>query len=134
MGVMLRDISSMCPFEGDYDNPKGCLCISILSQVPLDYADPHGDSAAIALIRIPSPLAGTPAYRGPILFNPGGPGGSGVDLIRKAGLFFSVIVGPRFDLVGFDPRGEKNSLLFHLPHIMLHLSRGSLHDAARIIF
>ena len=44
-------------------------------------------------------------YRGPILFNPGGPGGSGVDLIRRSGDVFSLVVGPQFDIVSFDPRG-----------------------------
>jgi pimeloyl-ACP methyl ester carboxylesterase len=47
----------------------------------------------------------SPEYRGPILFNPGGPGGSGVEFIREGGDVFSSILGPQFDIVGFDPRG-----------------------------
>ncbi|KAF9457253.1 TAP-like protein-domain-containing protein [Collybia nuda] len=79
--------------------------------VPLNYSDPYGEKAIIALTRIPSPLpVGSPWYRGPILFNPGGPGGSGVDLVVQAGKLFSTIVGPQFDVLGFDPRGVGHSV------------------------
>ncbi|KJA21599.1 hypothetical protein HYPSUDRAFT_140328, partial [Hypholoma sublateritium FD-334 SS-4] len=48
-------------------------------------------------------------YRGPVLFNPGGPG-SGVDFIRSArGEQFSSILGPQFDILSFDPRGVARS-------------------------
>lgn len=74
--------------------------------VPLNYSDPSGDKAAIAMARIPAAvLPGSPQYRGPILVNPGGPGGSGVDLVLGAGALLSGIVGPNFDVLGFDPRG-----------------------------
>lgn len=78
------------------------------NQVPLNHSEPEGQEAAIALIRKPALIPSTSIfYRGPILFNPGGPGGSGVDLIQGAnGDLLSIIVGPRFDVVGFDPRGE----------------------------
>lgn len=59
----------------------------------------------MALIRIRSPVWNTGSYRGPILFNPGGPGQSGVAFIRQAGSLLRQIVGPNYDLVGFDPRG-----------------------------
>jgi len=90
-------------------NWHGCFperqCARII--VPLNYSDPQGAEAIIALIRIPSPLAeSSPEYKGPILFNPGGPGGSGVEMIRgRAGDIFSLVLGPQFDIVGFDPRG-----------------------------
>ena len=49
--------------------------LSTYTQVPLDYSNPNGSTAAIALIRIPSALpANSTDYRGPILVNPGGPG------------------------------------------------------------
>jgi pimeloyl-ACP methyl ester carboxylesterase len=44
-------------------------------------------------------------YLGPILVNPGGPGGSGTQFVALYGMALSAIVGPRFDIVGFDPRG-----------------------------
>ncbi|KAF8171855.1 hypothetical protein BJ912DRAFT_1082081 [Pholiota molesta] len=75
--------------------------------VPLDHSNRSGREAVIALIRKPSlfPLT-SESYNGPILFNPGGPGGSGVDMIQgPGGDLLSTIVGPQFDVVGFDPRG-----------------------------
>lgn len=75
--------------------------------MPLNYSEPHGEKAAIAITRYPAAvLAGSPAYRGPILFNPGGPGGSGVNFIAVAGSALAQIVGPEFDILGFDPRGK----------------------------
>lgn len=44
-------------------------------------------------------------YQGIIFLNPGGPGGSGTDLISRYGKVISTIVGPRFDVLGFNPRG-----------------------------
>jgi pimeloyl-ACP methyl ester carboxylesterase len=74
------------------------------AQVPLDYDRPRGPTIELALIRKP---AGDPARRiGSIFFNPGGPGGSGVDFVRAAAPFlYSDEVRARFDYVGFDPRG-----------------------------
>ena len=51
------------------------------------------------------PATDTENYRGTIFLNPGGPGGSGTDLLRRFGENISEIVGPSFDLLGFDPRG-----------------------------
>lgn len=39
------------------------------------------------------------------MINPGGPGGSGVEIIILLGQLIGEIVGPEFDIVGFDPRG-----------------------------
>ncbi|GJE95975.1 hypothetical protein PsYK624_121680 [Phanerochaete sordida] len=74
--------------------------------VPLYYSDPSAGSAAIALIKSPSNFsAGSAEYLGPILFNPGGPGGSGVELVLAGAPYFRAIIGAQYDLVGFDPRG-----------------------------
>lgn len=51
---------------------------------------------------------------GPILFNPGGPGGSGVDQILQRGDQFATVIGPQFDMVGFDPRGKCPSYTIYL--------------------
>ncbi|MDQ3662930.1 MAG: alpha/beta hydrolase [Actinomycetota bacterium] len=74
------------------------------ARVPLDYDEPDGAGIRIALIRL---KAGNPKRRiGSLFLNPGGPGGSGVDMVRFGGRFlFSDEVRARFDLVGFDPRG-----------------------------
>jgi pimeloyl-ACP methyl ester carboxylesterase len=76
--------------------------------VPLDYDKPRGATISLALIRRP---ADDPAHKlGSIFFNPGGPGGSGVDFVRGLGnVIYSDEVRARFDLVGFDPRGIARS-------------------------
>lgn len=56
------------------------------------------------------PATDTANYRGTILVNPGGPGGSGTNLIERVGANISHIVGPSFDVLGFDPRGTGASL------------------------
>ncbi|MEI7034543.1 alpha/beta hydrolase [Streptomyces pratensis] len=76
-------------------------CASV--DVPLDYARPSGTTLSIALIR---KKARTTEQRrlGSLLFNFGGPGGSGVaTLPRAAGAYEKL--NSRYDLVGFDPRG-----------------------------
>ena len=72
--------------------------------VPLDYDRPSGRQITLALARLP---ASDPSRRiGSLFINPGGPGGSGVDVVLEAGQFlYSDEVRARFDLVGFDPRG-----------------------------
>lgn len=83
--------------------------------VPLNYSAPISPSnhASIALIRIPSPYPRfSKQYKGPILFNPGGPGGSGVDLILRVGKLLRAIVGNGYDVVSFDPRGISRSRPF----------------------
>jgi pimeloyl-ACP methyl ester carboxylesterase len=74
------------------------------AQVPLDYNSPDGVQIEIALARVP---ARNPSQKiGSLFLNPGGPGGSGVDLIREG---FTAQIDPavldRFDIVGWDPRG-----------------------------
>ncbi|KAK2460048.1 hypothetical protein APHAL10511_007925 [Amanita phalloides] len=96
--------------------------------VPLDYSKPIGsnNTASIAIIRIPSPYSSSSKeYKGPILFNPGGPGGSGVDFILTGGSLFRSILGNAFDIVGFDPRGMclLNASYAHLTLLLIGISR-----------
>lgn len=45
-----------------------------------------------------------------MLFNPGGPGGSGFDSIAQGGTVISSSLGlTGYDLIGFDPRGVDRS-------------------------
>jgi pimeloyl-ACP methyl ester carboxylesterase len=76
--------------------------------VPLDPEEPSGDTITIAMVRLP---AVDPDTRiGPLLFNPGGPGGSGFDYIAQAGNTMVNQMGLQdFDLIGFDPRGVDRS-------------------------
>ncbi len=73
-------------------------------KVPRDYAHPAGPQLTIALARLP---ATDPAHRiGSIVFNPGGPGISGIDAIRfGTDTLFTPAMRARFDIVSFDPRG-----------------------------
>jgi len=75
-------------------------------RVPLDYANPDGDSIEIAVIRV---KAADPGRRiGSLVFNFGGPGASGVETMAQAAKVFTTL-NSRFDLVSFDPRGVGES-------------------------
>jgi pimeloyl-ACP methyl ester carboxylesterase len=70
---------------------------------PLDYANPTGPQLQLALFRR---KARRPAQRlGSLLMNPGGPGASGVELVRNLPFGFPTQLRDRFDIVGWDPRG-----------------------------
>ncbi|KAF9449492.1 hypothetical protein P691DRAFT_727897 [Macrolepiota fuliginosa MF-IS2] len=77
--------------------------------VPLNHLDQSSNNSrhgAIAIIRKPARFPSSdPRYRGPILFNPGGPGGSGVVFLNTMGDLLDQALGPEFDIVSFDPRG-----------------------------
>ncbi|MFI1703776.1 alpha/beta hydrolase [Streptomyces griseoruber] len=71
--------------------------------VPVDRERPQGATVDLALARH---RATDPEHRiGPLLVNPGGPGGSGREFAFAAPLSFSPDLLERFDIVGFDPRG-----------------------------
>ena len=76
--------------------------------VPLDYADPTGQTIDIALTRLP---AADPTRRiGALVINPGGPGGAGVRTLHQLGtMLFPDETRARFDIVSFDPRGVGES-------------------------
>lgn len=76
-------------------------------RLPLDYDHPSGAKVEVALAKIP---AADPSRRiGTLFLNPGGPGGSGVQLALAAPDFLSQDLLDRFDIVGFDPRGTNNA-------------------------
>ena len=76
-------------------------------KLPVDYDHLGQATTEIAVVRIP---ARKPLQRiGSLFLNPGGPGGSGVQLALSAPDAFSAAVRDRFDLVGFDPRGTNYS-------------------------
>jgi pimeloyl-ACP methyl ester carboxylesterase len=87
------------------DCGEGFQCAD--ADLPLDYRHPHGRTISIALIRR---TAADPARRiGSLFFNPGGPGGSGVNFVRSAYQTLPDELRARFDIVGFDPRGVARS-------------------------
>jgi pimeloyl-ACP methyl ester carboxylesterase len=74
-------------------------------EVPLDPADPSGEQIELALAR---KQASGPAEEriGSLVFNPGGPGGSGIEFLAAASAtLMPEELADRFDLVSFDPRG-----------------------------
>jgi pimeloyl-ACP methyl ester carboxylesterase len=76
-------------------------------QVPLDHARPDGDTIDIEVARV---ATANPDERiGSLLFNPGGPGGSGIDFLESAAAIVPFELANRFDLVSFDPRGVGSS-------------------------
>jgi pimeloyl-ACP methyl ester carboxylesterase len=84
--------------------PCGAPFECATASVPLDYDHANGAKISLSLIRLP---ASDPKHRiGSLFTNPGGPGGSGIDLVRGAAQsVYSDAVRARFDIVGFDPRG-----------------------------
>ncbi|WP_425829853.1 alpha/beta hydrolase [Streptomyces fractus] len=76
-------------------------------KAPLDYAEPSGPTIDLALIR--TEARGDRSDRiGSLLFNFGGPGISGVDLLPAFAPQYAKL-RERYDLVGFDPRGVSAS-------------------------
>jgi pimeloyl-ACP methyl ester carboxylesterase len=72
------------------------------ANVPLDYAQPHGPTLPLAVLRQP---AADPEHRIGTLFTAvGGPGGSGFTWARQGELFPGEL-SRRFDVVTFDQRG-----------------------------
>lgn len=83
----------------------GFACAEV--RVPRDYAAPTANYLNISLIR----AAATDRDQriGSLFVNPGGPGASGVDLVRGGVGIFPEALRERFDIVGFDPRGVNTS-------------------------
>ncbi|MEZ0363402.1 alpha/beta hydrolase [Mycobacterium sp. pUA109] len=95
---------SCAPFVGATDKVPTARCTRVA--VPIDYDQPNGQQAQLAMIRIPA----TGQRIGTLLINPGGPGASAVDTVAAMGASLAKTpVGSHFDLVGFDPRGVGHS-------------------------
>ena len=74
-------------------------------QVPMDYDNPEGESIELALNR----RAVDGATRN-ILVNPGGPGGSGLDMVSSTvPSMFCDDLQRAYNVIGFDPRGVGES-------------------------
>lgn len=81
--------------------------------VPRNYSDPTGPTIQIAVSRILH-TSSARKYKGIILTNPGGPGGSGLDLnVFLIGALKAEHLGAAaadYDWIGFDPRGVGSSV------------------------
>ncbi|WP_159328876.1 alpha/beta hydrolase [Streptomyces tendae] len=106
-----KDCPAPAPVQGGGEAP-GALpdgtrwqCATL--RTPLDWKNPSGESMDLALIR--ARTAGDPDERiGSLLFNFGGPGGSGVATLPGLAADYEKL-RTRYDLVSFDPRGVGNS-------------------------
>ncbi|MET9729907.1 alpha/beta fold hydrolase [Streptomyces sp. NPDC006458] len=77
-------------------------------KAPLDWDDPKGDTIGLALIR--AKTTGDKSDRiGSLIFNFGGPGGSGVYTLPAFGPDYATL-RTRYDVVSFDPRGVGRSV------------------------
>ncbi|CAM5427064.1 Tripeptidyl aminopeptidase OS=Streptomyces glaucescens OX=1907 GN=tap1 PE=3 SV=1 [Streptomyces glaucescens] len=95
-----------CPADWGLEKPIQCGWVT----VPLDYAKPYGKQIKIAVDRVGN--TGTQAERqGALVYNPGGPGGSGLRFPRRVTTKAPVWqnVAKAYDFVGFDPRGVGKS-------------------------
>ncbi|MFD4667298.1 alpha/beta hydrolase [Streptomyces halstedii] len=86
--------------EGGSAPGPGWRCATV--EVPLDHSKPDGATIGIALIR--KEATRKSRRLGSMLFNFGGPGGSGVAVLPRAAAAYEHL-NTRYDLVGFDPRG-----------------------------
>ncbi|MGW0957526.1 alpha/beta fold hydrolase [Streptomyces gelaticus] len=77
----------------------GVQCADVT--VPLDYADPRGRTITVAISRLKA--TDTRHRIGSILLNNGGPGGTALESPPEFHAWMKK-VGPRYDIVGFDPR------------------------------
>lgn len=69
--------------------------------VPLDWDHPDGQAITLALKRRPA----TASRTGTLFLNPGGPGGSGREMLDN----FDASAFPHDDVIGWDPRGTGGS-------------------------
>lgn len=77
-------------------------------KVPRDWNNPERGTFSLSMVRHRS--SGPASQRiGSLFFNPGGPGGSGVDIAPSVWSILPEEVKARFDLVSFDPRGVGES-------------------------
>ncbi|EUC31269.1 hypothetical protein COCCADRAFT_38629 [Bipolaris zeicola 26-R-13] len=83
---------------------NGFDCANLI--VPLDYEDSSVGTTTVAFIRKLAPGNVTQD----LLFNPGGPGGSGVgSLLSGIGDLILNLSGEQYNIISFDPRGVNNS-------------------------
>lgn len=88
-------------------NQQRVLCSTV--EVPLDYAQPQGQTLRVAVSRLP---AGDSRRRlGSLVLNPGGPGAGAVDMLPTLAMMAQGVsrAASRYDLVAFDPRGVGRS-------------------------
>ena len=84
---------------------QGLQCGSVT--VPVDYAKSGGPTIQIAVAE--HPAEDPSSDLGPLIINPGGPGGSGIDDLPNELSVLTPALLDDFDIVSFDPRGVDRS-------------------------
>lgn len=106
-----RDCPAPSPVQGGGEAPDalpdGTRWQCATMRAPLDWDKPNGKTLGIELIRARS-TADADDRIGSLLFNFGGPGGSGVTTLPALATDYEKLRS-RYDLVSFDPRGVGNS-------------------------
>lgn len=82
---------------------EGFECATVTA--PTDWSDASSAPINVALQRVRA----TGDRQGSLFINPGGPGGSGTQLVTYAQYLFGADVLAAYDVVGFDPRGTGRS-------------------------
>lgn len=95
-----------CPADWGLKPPIQCGYVT----VPVDYAEPNGRTIKLAVDRVGN-TGGKGERQGSLVYNPGGPGGSGMKfpnrVTGKNPLWAKT--SKAYDFVGFDPRGVGHS-------------------------
>ncbi|HEX6342267.1 alpha/beta fold hydrolase [Umezawaea sp.] len=89
-----KDIANRWPTT---DERSECAVVT----VPVDYAKPEGRTVDIAISRVRA----SGSRVGVVLLNPGGPGGSGMEMPKELLRSQAAGIGVHHDLIGFAPRG-----------------------------
>ena len=105
IGDVDEDLRTFYTQDVRWESCEGSFSCATI-EVPLDYTDPGRESIEIAAIRADT----SGEAQGTILVNPGGPGGSGFNIVKDS---LDYITSDRlredYDVVGFDPRGVSRS-------------------------
>ncbi|MFJ1866163.1 alpha/beta hydrolase [Streptomyces sp. NPDC088097] len=94
-----------CPASEGLYRPVRCAVL----RVPLDYARPDGPSIALTVSRVAASGRGGAVRQGALVYNPGGPGGSGTYFPLLGDRPAWTGVAAAYDLVGYAPRGVGRS-------------------------
>ncbi|GHB81207.1 protease [Streptomyces cirratus] len=94
-----------CPDAEALPDPVRCATL----RVPLDYARPDGPRISLTVSRAPATGRGGAARQGALLYNPGGPGASGMAFPLYGALPAWEHLAAAYDLVGYAPRGVGRS-------------------------
>ncbi|MFD9570370.1 alpha/beta fold hydrolase [Streptomyces sp. NPDC059982] len=94
-----------CPAVEGLPRPVECAALP----VPLDYALPGGPRISLTVSRVPATGRGDAVRQGALVYNPGGPGASGMFFPLLGGRPAWSRIAAAYDLVGYAPRGVGRS-------------------------